>query len=302
VIAHETWTVAVVELGGGISGRLEGRHDRETTAVCARVREALGEVCSPVLDRVRAVAVSVPGITIGETLLEAPNLGWRDVDMAALLLAEELRSVPFLLGNDANLAAVGEGRRGAAIEIGTSLHIYMHSGVGGALISDGELLTGARGMAGEFGHLPFGSGERRCRCGALGCWNTLLDGGAFARELGCAESDDEISLIASTLEAAAEGPGRERAVAERVGEALGRGIAGLVNALDPEAVILGGLAPRLLMVAPGAVDEGYRNGLMGMRRLAPAPLTAGSLGDEAPLIGAGEQAFAQILRDLQGRA
>jgi predicted NBD/HSP70 family sugar kinase len=302
VIGHETWTVSLVELGGGIRGRLEARHDRKTATVCAAVRAALGEVCSPVLDRVRAVAVSVPGTTTGETLVEAPNLGWRELDLADLLLPEVLRPLPFLLANDANLAAVGESRRGAAIEIGTSLHIYMHSGVGGALISDGTLLTGARGMAGEFGHLPFGPKTRRCRCGALGCWNTLLDGAAFARELGCPESDDEISLITSTLAAAAERPGRERSAAERIGKALGRGIAGLVNALDPDAVVLGGLASGLLAVAPGAVDAGYAEGLMGTRSRVPVPLTVGSLGEEAPLIGAGEQAFAQILGDLQARA
>lgn len=301
-IGHETWTASIVELGGDIRGRLAGRHDREVAAVCAEVTKALGEVCAPVASRVRAVAVSVPGITTGQTLVEAPNLGWRDLDLADLLLPDELRAHPFLLGNDANLAALGESRRGAAVDIGSSLHVYMHSGVGGALISDGALLTGARGMAGEFGHLPFGPKARRCRCGALGCWNTLLDGAAFARALGCSESADEISLIASTLAAAAERPGRERTVARRVGEALGRGIAGLVNALDPDAVILGGLAPRLLAVASGAVDAGYARGLMGTRSRVPVPLMAGSLGDDAPLIGAGEQAFAQILGDLQAQA
>jgi len=70
MIGHETWTVAVIELGGGIRGRLEGRHDREIAAVCAEVREALGAVSSPVLDRVQAVVVSVPGTTTGETLVE----------------------------------------------------------------------------------------------------------------------------------------------------------------------------------------------------------------------------------------
>jgi predicted NBD/HSP70 family sugar kinase len=302
VIGHETWTASVIELGGGILGRLEGRHKREMATVCAEVRTALGEVCAPVAERVRAVAVSVPGVTTGETLVEAPGLGWRDLELADLLLPEELRAQPFLLANDANLAALGESRRGAAIGVGTSLHIYMHSGVGGALISDGALLTGARGMAGEFGHLPFGAKARRCRCGALGCWNTLLDGAAFAHGLGCSESDDEISLIASTLAVAAVRPGRERTVAQLVGNALGRGISGLVNALDPEAVILGGLAPRLLAVASEAIHAGYASGLMGTRSRVPVPLRAGSLGEEAPLIGAGEQAFARILGDLQARA
>jgi predicted NBD/HSP70 family sugar kinase len=302
VIGHETWTVCAVELGGGIHGRLEGRHKRNPKAVCADVRKALGEMCSQVPGRVRAVAVSVPGIAEGETLVEAPSLGWRDLDLASLLIPRELHAVPFLLGNDANLAALGESRRGAAAKIDSSLHIYMHSGIGGALISDGALLSGARGIAGEFGHLPFGSRTRRCRCGALGCWNTSLDGAAFARELGCAESADEITLIASTLAAAAERPGRERTAAKRVGRTLGRGIAGLVNALDPEVVILGGLAPRLLAVARDTIDAGYASGLMGTHSREPAPLRAGSLGDDAPLLGAGVLAFARILSDLRARA
>ncbi len=302
MIGHESWTASLLELGGGVVGRLQGRHDREIAVACTEVREALGELCSPVRPRVRAVAISVPGITTGSTLVEAPNLGWREVDLADLLLPADLRSRSFLLGNDANLAALGESRRGAAVEIGTSLHLYMHSGVGGALISGGNLLTGSRGTAGEFGHLPFGPRTRRCRCGALGCWNTLLDGAAFARGLGCPESADEISLITSTLARAAERTGRERTVAQSVGRALGRGIAGLVNALDPDAVILGGLAPRLLDVAPGAVHAAYANGLMGMRSGDPVPVIRGSLGDDAPLVGAGEQAFARILDDLQARA
>jgi predicted NBD/HSP70 family sugar kinase len=82
----------------------------------------------------------------------------------------------------------------------------------------------------------------------------------------------------------------------------GGGSPGLVNALDPDAVILGGLAPRLLAVAPGAINAAYAKGLMGTRSRVPVALTAGSLGEEAPMIGAGEQAFARILSDLQARA
>ncbi len=299
VIGHETWMASTIALGGSVLGRLEGRHGREVGLVCAELRLALDQLCSPVISRVGAVAVSVPGVTTGETLVEAPSLAWRDLAPAEMVLPADLRSRPFLLGNDANFAALGESRRGAATEIGSSLYIYMHSGVGGALVSDGRLLTGAKGMAGEFGHLPFGDPVQRCRCGALGCWNTLLDGGAFARGLGCPESAEEISLITAALAGAAERPGRERTVAEGVGEALGRGLAGLVNALDPDAVVLGGLAPRLFEVASGAVRGGYEAGLMGTRAGAPVPLLAGKLGAEAPLVGAGEQAFARILSDLQ---
>ena len=81
----------------------------------------------------------------------------------------------------------------------------MDSGVGGALLDGGQLVPGARGMAGEFGHMPFGSPAVRCRCGAHGCWNTALDGQALARHLGESAPADEVSYSREVLAAARAG-------------------------------------------------------------------------------------------------
>jgi predicted NBD/HSP70 family sugar kinase len=79
--------------------------------------------------------------------------------------------------------------------------------------------------------------------------------------------------------------------------ALGRGTAGLVNALDPELVTFGGLAPQLLEVAGDRVQEGYHDGLMGARAKGAPALAPSTLGGRAPLVGAGEHAFDHILTE-----
>jgi predicted NBD/HSP70 family sugar kinase len=150
-------------------------------------------------------------------------------------------------------------------------------------------------MAGEFGHMPFGSPAVRCRCGAHGCWNTALDGQALARHLGEPAPNDEVSYSRKVLAAARDGRGPQHSAVRDVAFALGRGTAALVNALDPELVTFGGLAPELLVVARGRVMDGYREGLMGARADVAPVLVPSTLGRRAPLVGAGEHAFDHIL-------
>jgi predicted NBD/HSP70 family sugar kinase len=152
-------------------------------------------------------------------------------------------------------------------------------------------------MAGEFGHMPFGSPAVRCRCGAHGCWNTSLDGQALARQLGEPAPADEVSYSRDVLAAARAGGGPQRCAVRDAALALGRGTAGLVNALDPELVTFGGLAVQLLEVAGDRVREGYHAGLMGARAEGAPALASSPLGDRAPVVGAGEHAFDHILTD-----
>jgi predicted NBD/HSP70 family sugar kinase len=152
-------------------------------------------------------------------------------------------------------------------------------------------------MAGEFGHMPFGSPAVRCRCGAHGCWNTALDGQALARHLGESVPADEVSYSREVLAAARAGGGPQRRAVRDAAFTLGRGTAALVNALDPELVTFGGLAPQLLEVAGDRVQEGYHDGLMGARAEVAPALAPSTLGARAPLVGAGEHAFDHILTD-----
>ena len=283
-------------LGGELRTVQTQRHERDRSSVLAGIEQALDGVCGRYGARVRAIVVALPGTVSGTRLVQAPNLGWEDVELS-MLAPHKPASVPFLAGNDATFSAIADARRGAAAWPASLVHLYMDSGVGGALLVSGQIVPGARGIAGEFGHMPFGSPAVRCRCGAYGCWNTVLDGQALARQLGESVPSDEVSYSREVLAAARAGEGRQRRAVRDAAFALGRGTAALVNALDPELVTFGGLAPQLLEVAGDRVQDGYHDGLMGARADVAPALTPSSLGARAPLVGAGEHAFDHILTD-----
>jgi predicted NBD/HSP70 family sugar kinase len=300
-IAHETWQVAAMQIGGAQVVSSTGTHQRDLGVVLGALSKELSALDDAYGERIRAVAVAVPGTVTGSRLVQAPNLGWSDVDLSVLWSRYD-PDRPFLVGNDATFSAVAESLRGAARGAGTALHLYMDAGVGGAVIEGGRVLVGASGMAGEFGHMPFGDPQRQCRCGAPGCWNTSLDGLALARALAHPAPADEVSYTRAVMRAAQDGKAPELDAVHTLARCLGRGAAGLVNAFDPHIVTVGGLGQDLLRVAGHEMSAAYRGGLMRFRSSPPPPLAGAQLGPDAPLVGAGEEAFARILTDTGLRA
>src|SRR5713226_3690525 len=104
-IAHETWRVAAVQLGGGTVGSVQRPHQRDQAQVLAAVAGELGSVGRRYGGRIRAVAVAVPGTVVGSRLIQAPNLGWNDVDLSVLWPGHD-PGCPFRAGNDATFAAI----------------------------------------------------------------------------------------------------------------------------------------------------------------------------------------------------
>ena len=296
VISQETWQVAAVQLGGTQISSVSGTHERRQERVLAAVAAGLNEISARLGPRVRATAVSVPGTVIGSRLVSAPNLGWHDVDLSALWPRYD-RDVPLLAGNDATFAAVAESRHGAGLGAGTMVYLHFDAGVGGAIVEGDRVVLGANGTAGEFGHMPFGDPSQRCRCGAMGCWNTSLDGYALARALGQPMPADEVSYLRRVLAAARTRQPEAAAAVQGAARAFGRGAAGLVNALDPHLIAVGGLGRELLEVAGGHITAAYHDGLMAFRTLPPPPLVPARLVADGPLLGAAEQCFDRVLTD-----
>ncbi|QXG75221.1 ROK family protein [Modestobacter sp. L9-4] len=284
-ISHASWRVDAVELGGASVGSLEGAHAGESAAaVLAQVGTAVTQLGDRFGDRVRGLGVSAPGVVTDERYLDATILGWRHVDLAEVSPG----AGPFVAGNDATLAAVAEVRRGAAVGARSALHLLVDAGLGGALIDGGHLVGGAHGTAGEYGHLPLGDPAVRCACGAHGCWGPAVDGGALARLAGDPEPRDPGAAGRAVI---ARDDAAARAAVATVATRLGRGIAGLVNALDPGVVTLGGLAADVLAAAPDELHAACTAGLMRVRRAAPPPVVPAALGPLGPLAGAAEQAW-----------
>jgi predicted NBD/HSP70 family sugar kinase len=291
--------VARVGLGGVLlavaSGRSPGNHDPGATAdlVAELARTVLREADPDSV--LVGVGVSVPGIVAPETgiVLLAPNLEWRDVPFADLLATRlSLAGCP-VLGNDADLGALAEHRRGAGRGIDDLVYLYGEVGVGAGLIAAGASVTGTSGFAGEIGHVPFGDGTRPCHCGARGCWETEIGAAAIAEAVGC-PSDRLIELDRYLTEL-----GSAPAELAVVGRHLGRGLAGLANLLNPRVVVLGGYLGELYRWVELDVQTELALRTLRVSGMAPR-ITLPRLGDHSVLTGAAEVAFQSLLEDPAG--
>ena len=192
------------------------------------------------------IGVAIVGIVRRDAgvVTMAPNLGWRDVPLGDRLADALGTSLPIAVANEADLGALAELRRGAAVDAQHVLFISGEVGVGGGLIVDGKQLTGAGGFAGEVGHMPVNPDGRTCRCGSVGCWETEIGEGALLRRAGHPPDAGREEVEAVLREAAAGAPDVLEAL-DAVGRWLGFGLAGLVNVFNPQVVVLGGLFGRI---------------------------------------------------------
>ncbi|MEV6107999.1 ROK family transcriptional regulator [Streptomyces sp. NPDC051940] len=196
------------------------------------------------------LGVAVPGL-VGrdQTVVRAPNLGWQGVDLRPLLTT----ALPVTVDNEANFGALAELREA---EWRDFVHVSAEIGIGAAVVVDGELLRGAHGFAGELGHVPVRPDGPACACGGRGCLEQYAGEEAVLRAVGIAPEraarehpgpGGRIALLARRSEAGDDAVTRALGDA---GEALGIALAGAVNLLDPQAVVLGGalaeLAPWVL--------------------------------------------------------
>ena len=225
----------------------------------------------------------------------SPNLDWRDAPVRARLASA--LGVPVRVENDAAAAAWGEYRTGGGRHAtGGALMLTIGTGVGGGLVVDDRLVRGASGIGGEFGHIIVTEGGPRCPCGNHGCLEAVASGSAIGRlgrdaVAGWGARDSLLSGAetvtgAVVTDAARQGDPLARQVLAEAGTWLGVGIASLVNALDPEIVIIGGgaLDAGDLLLDP-AVEAYHARVIAGDHRDLP-PVVRAELGDDAGLIGA----------------
>ncbi len=199
------------------------------------------------------IGIGVPGlvdVTNGK-LLFAPNMGWQDVPLKEMVAAKY--NVPVFVANEANLAALGENQFGAGMNSRFMVYLSSDVGLGGGIVLNGKLLHGATGFAGEVGHMTVERNGRPCNCGNHGCWETVAGRQALFRRIEEAISNGESSWITSQIssdfhrlsipmivEAANQGDQVAITALRETAEWLGIGIAGLLNVINPEQVILGG--------------------------------------------------------------
>ena len=301
-IAVDSLAAAVVGLGGEVLARSRADRPKGHVSV-AEVVADLVELATAVRarrppdDPLIGVGLAIVGVvrrTDGFVSM-APNLGWRDVPLGERLARALGTLVPISIANEADLGALAELRRGAAVGEDHVLFISGEVGVGGGLIVDGMPLTGVAGYGGEVGHIPVNPNGSPCRCGSVGCWETEIGEGALLRRAGH-PPDGGRGEVEAVLAEAAAGSHAALSALDEVGHWLGFGLAGLVNVFNPRLVVLGGLFGRIHPFVAETIER-------GLDRLAlPAPrklvrVVPATLGVDAPLLGAAELAFESLLAD-----
>ncbi|RJL32596.1 ROK family transcriptional regulator [Bailinhaonella thermotolerans] len=237
-VAADHLVLADVRLDGAVLGSWERKFDATAANALDVLAEAVAEVAAegdagvPLLGIGIGVPGSVDDLAVGT--VHAPALGWR-----AMPVGEWVRRrarLPVLVENDVNALAAAERLYGRGRIHRDFLVLTIGWGIGAAIVSDGRVYRGARGGAGEFGHFPVDPAGPVCHCGNTGCLEALVGAaGLVAASRARGLPADEIAELSR---AAAEGSAPARAVFAEAGRALGRAVAGLVNVVDPEAVVV----------------------------------------------------------------
>ncbi|KRF29635.1 ROK family glucokinase [Phycicoccus sp. Soil802] len=275
--------------------------------------DVVAELIDGAGDDVVAVGIGAAGFVAADraTVVFAPHLSWRDEPLEANL--QRRVPVPISVDNDANAAAWAEWRFGAAQGDSHVVMVNLGTGIGGAMILDGQIMRGRYGIAGEFGHMQVVPGGQRCECGNKGCWEQYASGNALVREArammtaGSPMATDLLNLVGgdpSSLtgpmitEAARDGDATATELLGEIGQWLGIGIANLAAALDPGVFVIGGgvSAAGDLLLEPARTT--FRRHLTGRGYRPEARIVAAALGNEAGLIGAADLAR----RDAMERA
>jgi predicted NBD/HSP70 family sugar kinase len=304
------FAVALIGLGGTVVARraVHGPVATDPARAFAPAVEAAAALLAESGRPCAGAAVAVPAAVTrpGGNAVRALYVGWPDGTPVRDLFAAELarQGVRGPRGgrltaeavNDVNALALGEHRQGAGRDATHLLVVSAeHRGVGGALVRDGVLYAGSGGLAMEAGHVSVDPDGRPCRCGNRGCLNVEADAERLLHEAGRPVPADRpvLDQAIALLRAGYPGDPRVRAAADGCAARLGLALAGLINVLNPDLVLLGGMYRELLAVAPqrlrGAV-AGHSPWGLG----AGVPIEGGTLADGG-LIGAAELAWQPVL-------
>jgi glucokinase len=246
-----------------------------------------------------AVGVGAAGMVDRHgTVHYAPNIP-KLIRVPLQSLLTELLDVPVAVDNDANVAALGELRYGAAQGVNHGLVITLGTGVGGGIIHEGRIARGAHGFAAEVGHWQFDPHGPECACGEPGHWEALASGGglgALARARAAAgEAPNVLARAGGELravtgvhvgESATAGDADGRSILEGYARQVALGFAGLANILDPELIVVSGGLVGLGDVLLKPLRDAFGAHLEGAPYRPEVPIVAAALGDRAGVVGA----------------
>lgn len=243
-------------------------------------------------DSVQGIGVGVPGPVTGDgVVLQCVNLGWGVVNVAEELSRKSGFTVK--VGNDANVAALGEMWQGGGKGHANVVMVTLGTGVGGGIIVDGEIVAGAKGAGGEIGHMMVNENETdSCNCGKKGCLEQYASATGIVRmaKHKLAEDTRETTLrniepltAKDIFDQAKAGDTIALELVEELGKVLGTALAGIACVVDPEIFVIGGGVSRAGDILIDVTQKYYKERTFHVCKDAEFALA--SLGNDAGMYG-----------------
>jgi len=255
------------------------------------------------------ISVGVPGLVDQNSgvLLFAPNLQWHNVPLRQIIQDEF--NAPVLIDNEASNAALGESYFGAAKGYKEVLYISAGVGLGGGIVHDGQLFSGVTGFGAEFGHMTMDPNGELCNCGNRGCWETQVSQSALLRYLSKAFAMGQDSILLKStngnlnqitvpmvVQAADNGDKIAIEGLNEIGKYLGIGCASLVNALNPDLIVFGGIMSLASEYLLPVVNDMLEQSALKWNRMATDVVTA-QQGLDACVMGGVAKVYQAILAE-----
>ena len=275
-----------------IPTRTENGGERILPDIAASCRAILSDR-KITLDEVEGIGFGVPGPVSEDGIIDVcVNLGWENVDLKKEV--EQLLGLKSAVGNDANVAAVGECWKGGGEDVKDLVMITLGTGVGCGIIMGGRMVTGAHGYGGEAGHIQINPGEEEvCNCGKHGCLEQYCSANGIVRmtkkELQNSNADtmlqdyDDLSCR-NIFYAAKEGDAFALRQVEKFAETLALGLSYISCVIDPELFLIGGGVSKAGTIVTDTVAKHYQNHVFGAQKKTRFALAR--LGNDAGIYGA----------------
>lgn len=272
------------------------------------VMDAIAELVTSLGERPAAVGVGIPGVVHEGKVLTVPNLeNWHEHVEVDTELADRL-GLPVALGNDADVGLLGEWLAGAAQSSGSTLGIWIGTGIGGGMILDGRPYRGSRGAAGEIGHVIIRADGALCGCGRRGCVeayagrrslsataSSLAEAGRPTKLFDIQQKVGKTKLTSKVwARALKEGDAVAIELIDTAIASIGIGLGSSLNLLDVELVVVGGgLAEKLGQSLADRIEAATRPWV-----LQPNPelkFVVSDLADDAGVVGAAALGRAMVI-------
>lgn len=266
--------------------------------VVKAIEDKLNEI-SASKGQIMGIGIGVPGPVFADGTVNAcVNLGWGVFNVANKV--REIMGMPELdvkVGNDANVAALGEMFKGSGEGYKNLVMVTLGTGVGGGIILDGRILTGTTGGAGEIGHMPVGLDETdSCSCGKKGCLEQYASATGIVkvakRVLAACDTETPLRGMNSftakdVMDLAKDGDSVAVQVIEQLGDYLGRALAHIACVVNPSAFVVGGGVSKAGQYLIDVIEKNFKENVFGP--CGDVKFVIASLGNDAGIYGAAAQ-------------